>query len=578
MRKLLFLLPLFLVVLSACAQQPRAPDSRSGEPVPGPLNDVEVRAVPLDEDAAADLLYHLLVGEVAGQMGQLDLAVSHYVAAAMDSTDPEIAERATRIALFANRHEQALPAAQRWVSLAPRSMEGRQVLGALLVNAGDVEGAVEQLDYVVRSAPMGEAAAFGTVAHLLSRAQNRTAALATMEGLAVRFPELAQAHLALAQLALQMERPDLAQQAAERALSMDSGLHEARVLRAQALARQGHMDLALDGLRDAVASDPGHVQLGIAYGRLLIQAREFDAARREFERMIALRPDDADLLYTLGLLSIEVEQYADAESYLQRLLATGRRSHEANFYLGRIAETEDRPEEAIMRYHGVGDGDYFQEAQLRKALLMGRGGDVDEARMMLREFRRDAEDPEWRVRLYLTESQVLSDAREYGAAMEVLNQGLVEQPDSAQILYARALVAEKLDRLDILESDLRTILASDPDNSAALNALGYTLADRTDRLEEAYEYVKRAHALRPDDAAILDSMGWVLYRMGRYEEAETYLRRAYETMYDPEIASNLAALLWAQGNRDEAREVLNDALSKDPDHDRLLRVRDRLEQ
>jgi Flp pilus assembly protein TadD len=566
---------LSVALLGACAPQPTMNGPGDGEfmPVMQPSSDPRTEA---EDDARSELMYQLMVGEIAGQLGRLDMAVEHYLAAARNSSDPAVAERATRISIFANQPQQGLEAAQRWVELAPGHLEARQVAAALLVNEGRVEESVEQLRQVVEGAPSGDTVTFGGIGNLLARAQNSEAALSAMRGLAERFSDRAAAHMALAQLALQKGSGEVAEQAAARALELNPGLQEARILQAQAMAAQGDIDGALERLREAVAAHPAHRQLGLAYGRLLIRAREFAEARQEFERLIAVRPDDADLLFTLGLLSIEVEQPDEARTYMERLLANGHRVHEANFYLGRIAEQDGRDEDALRHYRAVGDGDRFEEAQLRQALLMGRAGELDAALHMLREHRRDSDDPDWRTRLYLTESQVLRDAREYEQAMDVLNHGLREAPESNDLLYARALLAERMDRLDMLEADLRTILEREPDNASALNALGYTLADRTDRLDEAYEYITRAHKLRPDDAAILDSMGWVLYRMGRFDEAEDYLRRAYDRMYDPEIASNLAALLWAQGHRDEAWAVLDDALDKDPDFERLLRLRDRI--
>ncbi len=574
MRNLLVLL-LLTALLGACAQQAPRPNGTL-QPLQGA--ELRVQDQPEDDNARGELLYLLLVGELAGQMGALDLSVSHYLMAALNSQDPAVSERATRIALFADQREAALRASMRWVELAPASVEGRQVLGALLVNAGRVPEAVEQLDWVIQNSPQGQAAGHTTVSNLLSRSQNQAAALAAMGQLAERYPGDASMQLAQARLALQMRQPEQALEAADRALTLDPALSDAKVLRARAYTQMGDLGRGVQIMREAVASDPQNTDLRLAYGRLLIQAGDYDEARAEFEQLIARRPGDGDLLYTLGLLSLEMERYEDAQSYFTRLLGMGHRSNDANYYLGRIAETERRSDDALRHYRGVGDGDHFRDARVRLALLMGRAGQVDAALDMLREMRRDADEPDWRVRLYLTESQVLRDAREYQAAMEVLDQGLLEQPDSGELLYARALVAEKLDRLDILETDLRAILARDPDNAAALNALGYTLADRTDRLDEAYDYIRRAHAQHPEDAAILDSLGWVLYRMGRLDEAETYLRQAYDTMYDPEIASNLAMLLWDRGQRDEARRVLEDALAQDPDHDRLLRVKDRFEQ
>jgi len=72
------------------------------------------------------------------------------------------------------------------------------------------------------------------------------------------------------------------------------------------------------------------------------------------------------------------------------------------------------------------------------------------------------------------------------------------------LLYGRALLAEKLGRLDVLERDLRAILAREPENALALNALGYTLADRTTRYEEALDLITRALAQWPKDPAVLD--------------------------------------------------------------------------
>lgn len=574
MRNLLVLL-LLTALLGACAQQSPRPNGTL-QPLQG--TELRVQAQPEEDNARGELLYLLLVGELAGQMGALDLSVSHYLMAALMSEDPAVSERATRIALFADQREAALRAAMRWVELAPASVEGRQVLGALLVNAGRVPEAVEQLDWVVQNSPQGRAAGHATVANLLSRSQNQSAALEVMGQLAERYPGDASMQLALARLALQMRQPEPALEAAERALSLEPALSDAKVLRARAYTQMGDLDRGVQIMREAVAADAGNTDLRLAYGRLLIQAGAYDQARAEFEQLIARRPGDGDLLYTLGLLSLEMERYEDAQSYFTRLLGMGHRPNDANYYLGRIAETERRSDDALRHYRGVGDGDHFRDARVRKALLMGRAGQAEAAVDMLREMRRDADEPDWRVRLYVTESQVQRDARQYQAAMETLDQGLLEQPDSAELLYARALVAEKLDRLDILEADLRAILARDPDNAAALNALGYTLADRTDRLDEAYAYIRRAHEQHPEDAAILDSMGWVLYRMGRLDEAEAYLRQAYDTLYDPEIASNLAMLLWDRGQRDEARRVLEDALAQDPDHERLLRVKDRFEQ
>ena len=134
------------------------------------------------------------------------------------------------------------------------------------------------------------------------------------------------------------------------------------------------------------------------------------------------------------------------------------------------------------------------------------------------------------------------------------------------------MLAEKMDMLNIVEEDLRAILAKEPDNSQALNALGYTLADRTDRYQEAYDLIKHALSLEPNSYYFLDSMGWVLYRLGRHEEAINYLRKAMALTQDPEVAAHLGEVLWVDGDKKEAKKVWETALKQTPEDSKLIDV------
>ena len=146
---------------------------------------------------------------------------------------------------------------------------------------------------------------------------------------------------------------------------------------------------------------------------------------------------------------------------------------------------------------------------------------------------------------------------------------LGRQPDNVDLLYDSALAAEKLSRLDVVESNLRKLIELKPDHAQAYNALGYTLADRTKRYSEAKEYIERALALAPDDAFILDSMGWVHYRLGNFKEALDFLQRAYGTRPDPEIAAHLGEVMWAQGKTVEAEQLWRSALVENADNELL---------
>ena len=128
------------------------------------------------------------------------------------------------------------------------------------------------------------------------------------------------------------------------------------------------------------------------------------------------------------------------------------------------------------------------------------------------------------------------------------------------------MVAEKLDKIDVVEQRLSRLIELKPTNAHALNALGYTLVDRTTRTAEGLALVERALVLSPDDPFILDSVGWANFRMGKLDDAEKHLRRAMEQRPDPEIAAHLGEVLWAKGDRARAQDVWQSQLKTTPDN------------
>ncbi|NIP73691.1 MAG: tetratricopeptide repeat protein [Gammaproteobacteria bacterium] len=572
---------LLTVVLLAAGCSTHAPRSVSPEggdvyrPGPGgnALGDVQPRY--RDQ---AELLYEILVGELAGYEHKLELSIEHYLKAARRSPDPAVAERGARIALFAKDYVHGVQLAERWVELAPDDVNARRNLAAAYLRNDQPDAALEQLDMIVRSAGEDTQRGFYLVTRLLSREDDQEAALAAMSRLVQRHSTDPYAMYAYAQLAAQFGDLDLARALAEEALDLRPGWPDASLLHARILVQQGNIDQALNGLAAVVRAHPEVGQLRLSYGRLLAEVERYDEAREQFEILLEQSPDDADLLYTIAVLAAESRRYDMAEDYLKRLIDTGQRLDDAHYYLGVIAESRGKHKQAVEWYSKVGRGERFVDARVRAASLVAEQGDLEGARRRLRELRPYSGDEEFTVRLYVAEADILRRAGRYQEALKVVNEALATMPDNNDLLYARAMVAEKLDRLDLLERDLSQILARDPENAHALNALGYTLADRTQRYQEALEYIERALELSPDEAAILDSMGWVHYRLGNLEKALTYLRRAYQRDQDPEIAAHLGEVLWVSGQREAAREVWDQALERDPDSDIVRNTIKRLQQ
>ena len=179
---------------------------------------------------------------------------------------------------------------------------------------------------------------------------------------------------------------------------------------------------------------------------------------------------------------------------------------------------------------------------------------------------------EQKVQVRQAEAQLLREAGDDAGAYRVLVQGLEDNPDTPDLIYDLAMVAEKLDKVDEAESRLKRLVELKPDDAQALNALGYTLVDRTPRTDEGFALIERAHKLSPKDPFILDSLGWVYYRMGQTQAAIKHLQTAYGQRPDPEIAAHYGEVLWSAGNHDEARKIWNAALSENPNHETLLAV------
>ena len=179
------------------------------------------------------------------------------------------------------------------------------------------------------------------------------------------------------------------------------------------------------------------------------------------------------------------------------------------------------------------------------------------------------ENAEQAIQLVVAEAALLREAKRWQDAFDLLESRLAEQPEQPDLIYETALLAERLNKVELMDARLRRLIELRPDNAQAYNALGYAYADRNERLAEARQLIEKALALSPDDGFILDSMGWVLYRQGDLAGALSYLERSYAKREDPEIAAHLGEVLWALGRQDDARRLLQAAQKVHPTNEVL---------
>lgn len=568
----------FAFVLSGCANSgPLLHDEpQPAEPaVQSPVT-ASFAAVDSEEGFSGPILYELLVAEFAGQRGDPELAAHTYLEVARRTRDAGVAERATQVGVFARDEKHALEAAKLWSELDPDTLEARQIYAVLLMRADRIDDAVAQFGVTLAGSSDSAQESWYQISDILAREKDKERVIEVMGRLMEKHGGGPDSLFAFAHLLTRFGELKRAEALLEQTLAMNPRDVRAAVFYAQVLQEQGRTAQALEALGEALAANPQERELRITYARLLVGGKRYEEALGQFERLVKDSPEDADSIYALGLLLLQTNHPDEARAQFQRLIKLGDRVPEAYFYLGQIAESKDDPDSAIAAYRKVDRGEHYLSAHIRVAVLLTEQEGVQRGQQYLHTLpRRNAQES---IRLYRAEAEVLTEADELDEAMAVYDRALLEHAENTDLLYARAMLAAKLDRLEIVEADLRSILSREPNNADALNALGYTLADQTDRYQEALDLIKRALSLKPDDQYILDSLGWVLYRLGRHQEAVDHLTQALAASDepDPEIAAHLGEVLWVMGKHAAARNVWETALKKTPGNERILEAMKRL--
>lgn len=547
--------------LCACASTPAAPPTTAEEPAP----------VTAEEN---DLAAALMAGEFAWQDGRSASAARHFARAAELSDKPEVAAHATRVATVAKQWNLAEAGLTRWRTLAPEDAGIASAEVALALGQGRIDTAARGL---VRLLGEGGENGRQAMAQTLLGAPDRSAAADAMIRLADG-PVLAggaQTLVLLSQVARQFEADDVSARYADLAVERFPDVAQARVWRAHVRLRAGDSAGAGADLDRAAALEPADRTVALTRAAVLNEMGEPAKAAAALAR---IAPDD-EVLAARAAYAARSEERALIATVAREIEALPEPRSEARLeLLGQLAEIVEQRQQALDWYEAVPRGERFVPARLRIAVLHDAMGDTARALEELKTLRAGGIDDDAKlVDSFLLETELLQRHGRDADAIATYGRGLEALPDDRRLLYARALLFERLDRITECERDLRRIVELHPDDPDALNALGYTLADRTDRHAEARELIAQALALKPDEPAIVDSMGWVEYRLGNLEAALKHLRRAWELAPDAEIGAHLGEVLWVSGAKDEARKIWDAAKARDAENEALRETLERFD-
>lgn len=530
-------------------------------------------------DLTDALLFKILRAELAAQRGDWQLAYVSMLVVAQETRDPRLAQRAAEIALSAKQTNEALSAVRLWRELAPTSDEANQFyLGLVMLKGNLVEAKSIFAERLQEAKPQTRGLLILQIQHLLSHVKDKNAAFAMLEDLGAPYQSLYETHVALAHSAFSKGDVTRARIEAQVALNLKPDLEVAALMVAQ--ATPDHAE-ALQSLKKFLDANPAAHDTRIAYAKFLIEDKQYDAARQQLDMLLQARPNDLTILYAIGILGAQTNDLDTAEKYLTAYLKAleanpddERDSSQALLILAQIAEDRKDIPAALKWLAQVEPGPAYIGAQIRSAQITAHAGDLNAARNLLSHLKPEGQRE--KIQIIIADALLLRDAKRMPEALAVMAKGVKRFPDDTGLLYDYAMLAEKANRLDLMETTLRKIIRLAPENQHAYNALGYSLAERNIRLPEALGLLEKALKLAPEDPFIMDSMGWVQFRLGHLQQAEDFLRRAYAIRPDVEIGAHLGEVLWAKGEKEDAQELWREANRKDPQNDTLKNTLARL--
>ena len=529
-------------------------------------------AVSNKNQLSAEFVYKYLVAEVAGQRGDLATSGTIFYELAKTTRESSLAERAAKIAAFGNVSTLTAPAVKLWAELDPSSNEAQQAMIEILIASGKLNEAKPFLAKVLTKEDT-RAGGFLFLNNLLGRSPDKAGVLSLVQSLAQPYPDLAEAQFAIGQAAWTAKQDDVALEALNHAEALKPDWPIVALLKGQVLFTKSP-EIAIDFYQSFLNThaDSNEVRLNLA--KFLVTQKQYDAARKEYPIILQNTKNtdaknEAEITAVVGLLSFQSGDYTAAEAYFQQALSLGFKDIEQIYiYLAQVSEKLNHIDTANVWYSKIKGGQHYLEAQINWANLISRTQSVDKAIEKLDAI--EDLNAAQQIIVIQTEASMLAKAKRNQESFDLLDKAVKNLPNTPELVYDYALAAERVQQFDVMEAELRKVIAEKPDFAAAYNALGYSFADRNVKLNEAISLIEKALAITPNDHYMLDSLGWAHFRKGNLDKAINYLQQAYNASQDPEIAAHLGEALWVKGQHAEAKKIWSEALITNPDNELLI--------
>jgi tetratricopeptide (TPR) repeat protein len=564
------LLPvLALILLNSCADSPAKPSDFKESVAPVKALEVKEKVKQKVQKSSIDpeILYTLLTAELAGQRGQYDIALDGYMEVAKRTQDPKFSERAVMIAMYVKNSNKTKEALNLWLRQDPKNLSARKIAALLALRTGNKSEATEHLNAMIVFDSAGFESALLELTGVIEKEGRVDIIGDVLDDLSKQHKDKAEIYFIQSLLALQKKDKNLAETKIQQALRLKPDWEKALILQAQIAVFSGDLDKAKLLLSDASDKYPENSKINRMFAQILIKTGGYKEAIEVYQKIILTDPKDVESQFAEGLVYLQLDQDQQAQDIFKKMLDQPDWRYQACFYLGKIEEKQGHLKKALLWFDQVIDGPFVFDASVSAISLLQKERRLEEANSRLSLLQ--IKFPKQKLRLVLVQADLYNQQKKYEEALAILTNGLIDFPDQKELLYTRALIAERINKFDMAEIDLKKILEIDPNNVEALNALGYTLLNNPSRYAEAEKFLGKALALEPNEAVIIDSYGWLQFKLGNFEVALKYLQQAYEKQPENEIAAHLAEVLWVLDRKDEAKKIFNKAIKGSLDDEYL---------
>ena len=524
--------------------------------------------------SASQHMYHTLAAEMYRLQGDDATATLHYERVIDGNLDIDLARVATETAAQTEYLDKAIHSAQQWVNIGKEQVEARQYLALLLLRDKQFDRAASELNEIHQLIAENDYDALSFLTSLISLESHHESAFKAFEIYITKYNDTPAAQLKLASIALDQRKFSLV---VSRVDALQEELPDelknvAMVLKSKALFKQGNKDESMQVMQTLVSGRHVDNSSRLEYARLLMLDDNQTEAIVQLEAIYASAPENLEVVKSLVALYISEDRYVEAEKHAKTLIKQEAYQDLAHHFMAEIHESRNEMDESLHEYGEVGPGEYYSSAQRRITELLVEQYSLSVAKEWLASKRKASDSTDLTFLYWRLEAELLLKYKDNAGAYNAFKSAHKIDPDNTRMNYQFAIVAQGEGDVEIAERLLVEILGRQPDNAAALNALGFMLLEKTDRLTEASAYIEKAFEMFPEDAAIKDSMGWLQFKKGNFKEAAVLLSSAYEKTEDPEIAGHLIEVLVSQGETKQAKDLLVKMMEQYPDDERLKNI------